>query len=135
MGAGEEGIDSMRMGVALIFFTAILGYVFFNTQFGKDILSSTVTHIEDDMYNTTTETFAEFTGDGHVVSAAEAYSFLGYNDNNIESVTCYVHDASGITATGMEDTCLKNHLSGNIRMKAVYDQTEGQYKMYLYPAD
>lgn len=135
MGAGEEGIDTMKMGVALIFFTAVLVYVIFNTSFGKNILNSTIDEVENDMYNSQQATFREFTGDGHVVSAAEAYAFIGYNENNIESITCYVHDSGGVTATGMDDTCLKEHLSGNIKMKAVYDQTEGQYKISLLRAE
>lgn len=134
MGAGEEGIDFLRMGIALVFFTAILGYIVFNTQFGKQILNESIDRVETGNYNATKQSFEQFSGSGHVVKSAEAYAFIGYNENNIKSITCYVHNASGVVATGMDDTCLKTHLQGNVRMTADYDASEDQYAICLFPA-
>lgn len=131
---GDEGIDAIKMGVAMIFFASILGIVVYNTSFGKEMLNSTVEEIEKSTFDETFKSFQQFTGDGLVVTSAAAYAFIGYNENNIASVTCYVHDAHGITAKGMDDTCLKSHLQGELRMKAVYNELEGQYDLYLYPA-
>lgn len=130
---GEEAIDSIKTGVALILFTAILGYVVFNVGFGRELLNSAVEEIEESAFETTSRSFQGFTGDGRTVTGAAAYAFIGYNENEIASITCYVHDARGVTGYGMDDTCLKNHLGGTVIMKAEYDRNEGLYRLSLYP--
>lgn len=128
---GEESIDSIKMGVALVFFTVILGYVISNTRFGRDMLSSAVDGIAEAADHTAYQNFYQFTGDGTDVTAAAAYAFIGYNENQIASVTCYVHGTEGVTGYGLEDTCLKNHLQGRVHMKAVYDRNEEEYHLVI----
>lgn len=134
MNIGEEAIDSIKMGTVMIFFTVILGYVIYNVGFGKDMLNTTVEEIEESAFDTTYQSFKNLTGEGKVITSAAAYAFIGYNENEIESITCYVHDSRGVIGYGMDDTCLRDHLKGNVLMKAEYNESEGQYRLYLYPA-
>lgn len=130
---GEEAISSIKMGVVLIFFTAILTYIIFNVGFGKEMLNDTVETIEESVFDTTYQSFQSFTEKGMTVTSAAAYAFIGYNENEIASITCYVHDGRGVIGYGMDDTCLRNHLKGRVLLKAEYDENEGQYKLFLYP--
>lgn len=133
---GDESLNTIKMGVAFAFFVAVLFYVIFNTRFGRALLSVTVEEIEDATDSVTYKNFAEFTGEGMVVPAAAAYAFIGYNENSIASITCYVHGSNpAYTGYGMDDTCLKNHLKGYVRMQAAYNEAEGDYFLYLREAD
>lgn len=123
----EEALDSIKMGIVLIFFAAILSYVVLNTRFGKDMLNAAVFEIEEETARTDRQSFNRFSGEGAVVTAAAAYALIGYEENKIASVTCYMHGAEGVVGYGMDDTCLKNHLQGNVCLRAVCDGSGGYH--------
>lgn len=101
---------------------------------------------------------------GHTIPASAVYSFIGYNGSHIGRVVCFdpVHNSADITAHhyGMErdsagrigavsypdtyndigaldevpDVCIKRHLTGYVRVRAVFDRENGLYILYVYPA-
>lgn len=126
----EEALDSIKMGIVLIFFAAILSYAVFNTRFGKDMLNAAVFEIEEETARTDRQNFSRFAGEGAVVTAAAVYALIGYEENKIASITCYMHGAEGVVGYGMDDTCLRNHLQGNVCLRAVCDES-GSYSLTI----
>lgn len=88
MGAGEEGISAMKIGVNLILFSAVLVFVLFNVLWGENIARGFTSDMDKAQTQSMNSYFKEAqTVEGADLPAAGAYSLIEYNINDVGEIT------------------------------------------------
>lgn len=159
MGAGNESIQAMKMGVAMIFLTAVLGFVMFNIFLARGFSEQFFGGIADADQQSINKYFKEaMTDEGISVPMAAVYELAESNINDVESISVGYIDHNGNWQyqydDGMVDLStgrrygkeplneqnrraeiwLRNHLSGkcNLKVEMTNDRT---YKMIITLSD
>lgn len=88
MGAGEEGISAMRIGMALTFFAAVIVFVLYNVIWGQNIARDFIGQADKAQTQSMNKYFQEVLApEGAEVPTSGAYSLIEYNLNDVDEVT------------------------------------------------
>lgn len=131
MHTGREAIAFMATGMALILLAAAFFLTRRNIDIGKDFLDQTVQMTDNASSQVISESFGEIVNQPEKMPASGVYVLLAYNESHIKTITCYICDPSGEISNSLEDACLKNHLTGEIKVWAEKDSADGNYNIYL----
>ena len=131
MHTGREAIAFMATGMALILLAATFFLTRRNIDIGKDFLDQAVQTTDNASAQVINESFGEIVNKQTTMPASGAYVLLAYNENHIKSITCYICDPSGKSSGTLEEACLKNHLTGDVKVWAEQDAGDGRYNIYL----
>ena len=105
MGAGEEGISAMRIGMALTFFAAVIVFVLYNVIWGQNIARDFIGQADKAQTQSMNKYFQEaLAPEGAEVPTSGAYSLIEYNLNDVDEVTfstvstCLLYTSSQISS-------------------------------------
>ena len=131
MHTGREAIVFMATGMTLIFLAVAFFLTRRNIDIGKGFLNQAVQMTDNASSQVVSESFDEIVYQPRKMPASGAYVLLAYNVDHIKSITCFICDPSGKTFAALDDACLKNHLSGDLKVWAERDSGDGRYCTYL----
>ena len=131
MNTGKEAIESLAMGIALIFFSVVVFFALRNVLYGKDMLSDYTSSFETTTYHAQDDNFREFSRKWINISAVATYALIGYNQESIEDISCEICNTTSIPFTGMETCCLKDHLMGDVSVRAEKNNKTTLYHIYI----
>lgn len=133
MHAGKEAIALMSIGFAFMLLSVVFFLTRKNADLGLDFLDAAVEMTDSATDQVISETFDEITYDKKTIPASGAYSLIAYNENAVESIVCHICDPgkTGNVAYSLEESCLIEHISGDIIVWAKKDDRDNQYTVYL----
>ncbi|MDF2522902.1 MAG: hypothetical protein K0R31_543 [Clostridiales bacterium] len=131
MHTGREAIAFMATGMALILLAAAFFLTKRNIDIGKDFLDQTVQTTDNASSQVISESFGEIVNQPMKMPASGVYVLLAYNETHIKSITCYICNPSGKVSNSLTEACLKNHLTGEVKVWAEKDLADGNYNIYL----
>lgn len=130
---GDEGIELSKLGVSLLLLAAVVGYVLFNVIIGRIEFNNYFDTIENRETAIVSQEFLAFS-DWKEVPIASAYALVTYYDDDIESITCYIEDNKGLTYNNVDESCIRNHLTGlRCLVKATPSEEASTYKIEIKP--
>ena len=131
MHTGREAIAFMATGMALIILAAAFFFTRRNIELGKDFLDKTIQTTDNASSQVVSESFGEIINQPKTLPASGAYVLIAYNESHINAITCHICDPSGKISGSLDEACLKDHLTGDIKMWAELDSGSGGYNVYL----
>lgn len=155
------GVALAFLGVVVFF---VLFNLRFGEKLMNKVIDRTADQNDSGVVKTFDNFLSDSPDGGLILPAAAAYSFTGYNGSHIDKVVCFhtMHDAAdrikhhyslerdeagryGVTSypdayndlgtDDIPDVCLKRHMEGHVRMRAVFNRESGLYILYVYPCN
>lgn len=88
MGAGEEGISAVRIGMALTLFAAVIVFVVYNVIWGQNIARDFIGQADRAQTQSMNKYFQEaLVPEGAEMPTSGAYSLIEYNLDDVDNVT------------------------------------------------
>ena len=88
MGAGEEGISAVRIGMVLTLFAAVIVIVVYNVIWGQNIARDFIGQADRAQTQSINRYFQEtLVPEGAEMPTSGAYSLIEYNLNDVDNVT------------------------------------------------
>lgn len=131
MHTGREAIAFMATGVALIFLATTFFLLKRNIDLGRDFLNQAVQTTDNASSQAINESFENFESQPQKIPASGAYVLLTYNQDHVKSITCYICNPSGKKSETLENSCLKKHLTGDVKVWTEMDSGDGRYNVYI----
>lgn len=154
------GVALAFLGVVVFF---VLFNLRFGERLMNRVIDRTAEQEDSGVIKTFDRLLSDSPDGGIILPAAAAYSFTGYNGSHIDRVVCFhaMHDAADRTkhhyalerdesgrygaasypdayndlgAEDIPDVCLKRHMEGYVRVRAVFNRESGLYVLYVYPS-
>ena len=85
---GEEAIDGMKTGIALIMLSLVLSLGVVNIIDGKAFITGYFTALDEKEHASAVNSFQDFMPDGKVVPVAAAYALINYNEDFVSEIHC-----------------------------------------------
>jgi hypothetical protein len=134
-GFGHEGIDVLKLGVSMAFISVLLIYVIYGIAVGKGIGNNFYNTMAEAEINVNDAELQSLSYSNHeILPAAAVYSLTQYNSSEIYDVTCYIcNNTHGKTTLISARPCLLDHLYGKVKLETEFDETLGQYHLFISP--
>lgn len=127
---GEESIEAMKTGLAMMLLAAVLILGLTNIISGTDIVQSYFDSFDTKEDATTSVVFQDFVNGGEVVPVAAAYALINYNADDISYIHCQLNGHNN-TFLDYTKSCLTSHIRGQCLLKATYNESTNTYDIYL----
>lgn len=131
MDSGKEAVEIMAAGVAMILLAAALSLVIKNIDMGKLFLHRAASATDNATSQAMSETFEKINNTPITIPASGAYALIGYNESYVKGITCYICNPSGTTHASLSESCLKEHMTGDVKIWATCDPADSRYTIYL----
>lgn len=131
MHAGREAIAFMSAGMVLLFLAAAFFLTRVNIDIGKDVLDDTVTMTDNASAQAISESLNKIVNAPMSLPASGAYVMISYNEQHINSVTCYICNPTGQTADTLQNSCFKHHVTGDVQIWADSAGGDNKYNVHI----